>query len=61
MLGRQRISHHLRNRGGSAADRSQDKERKLDGVEKWRFVFVIEDLPVMFQFALLLLGCASSR
>jgi len=61
MLGKQWVNRYLRNRGGSAADKSRDRQRKLDGFEKWRFHLVIEGLPVMLQFALLLLGCALSR
>ena len=51
----------MRNHGGSAADKSRDRQRKLDGFEKWRFRLVIEILPIMLQLAVLLLGCALSR
>ena len=61
MLGRQWISRYLRNRGGSAADKSRDRQRKLDGLERWHFVLIVESLPVMLQFAVLSLGCALSR
>jgi len=61
MLGKQWINRYLRNRGGSAADKSRDRQRKLDGLEKWRFHLTIESLPVMLQLALLLLGCALPR
>ena len=61
MLGKQWVNRYLRNRGGSAADKSRDRQRKLDGFDKWHFHLVIESLPVMLQFALLLLGCALSR
>jgi len=61
MLGNQWVNRYLRNRGGSAADKSRDRQRKLDGFEKWHFHLAIESLPVMLQFALLLLGCALSR
>ena len=60
MLGKQWVSWYLRNRGGSAADKSRDRQRKLDGLESWYFHVVIESLPVMLQLALLLLGCALS-
>ena len=60
MLGKQWINHYLRNRGGSAADKSHDRQRKLDGLQRWHFDFAIESLPVMLQMALLLLGCALS-
>ena len=61
MLGKQWVNRYLRNRGGSAADKSRDRQRKLDGLKKWHFHLTIESLPVMLQFALLLLGCALSR
>ena len=61
MLGKQWVNRYLRNRGGSAADKSRDRQRKLDGLEKWHFHLAIESLPVMLQLALLLLGCALSR
>ena len=61
MLGKQWVNRYLRNRGGSAADKSRDRQRKLDGFERWHFRITIESLPVMLQFALLLLGCALSR
>ena len=60
MLGKQWINRYIRNRGGSAADKSRDRQRKLDGLEKWRFYLAIESLPILLQLALLLLGCALS-
>ena len=60
MLGKQWVNHYLRNHGGSAADKSRDRQRKLDGHEKWRFYLAIECLPVMLQFALFLFACAVS-
>jgi len=61
MLGKQWVNRYLRNHGGSAAEKSRDRQRKLDGFEKWHFRLVIESLPAMLQLALLLLGCALSR
>ena len=61
MLGKQWVNRYLRNRGGSAADKSRDRQQKLDGFVKWHFHLVIESLPVMLQLALLLFGCALSR
>ena len=58
MLGKQWVSRYLRKQGGSAVEKSRDRQRKLDGFKKWHFHLVIESLPVMLQFALLLLGCA---
>jgi len=42
MLGKQWVNRYLRNRGDSAADKSRDRQRKLDGFEKWRFHLAIE-------------------
>jgi len=61
MLGKQWVNRYLRNRGGSTADKSRDRQRKLDGFDKWHFHLIIESLPVMLQLALLLLGCALSQ
>jgi len=60
MLGKQWVNRYLRNRGGSAADKSRDRQRKLDGHKKWYFYVAIESLPMVLQFALLLFGCALS-
>ena len=61
MLGKQWVNRYIRNRGGSATNKSRDRQRKLDGLEKWYFHLTIESLPVILQFALLLLGCALAR
>ncbi|KAF9642358.1 hypothetical protein BDM02DRAFT_3273496, partial [Thelephora ganbajun] len=45
MLGKQWVSRYLRNHGGSVVDKSRDRQRKLDGLEKWRFRVTIESLP----------------
>ena len=59
-LGKQWINRYTRSDGGSTAEKSQDRQRKLDALRDWRFRLVVESLPVMLQFALLLLGCALS-
>ena len=46
---------------GSAIERSQNRQWKLDGINSWYFDHVMELLPLMLQAALLLLGCALSR
>ena len=61
MFGKQWINRYLRRHGGSAADKSRDRQKKIDGLEAWHFRLVIESLPVMLQVALLLLGCALSK
>ena len=60
MLGKQWVNRYIRSRGGSAADKSRDRQRKFDGLEKWHFRITVENLPVMLQLALLLLGLALS-
>ena len=61
MLGKQWVNRYLRNHGGSAAEKSRNRQQKLDGLQQWHFYLAIESLPVMLQLALLLLGCALSR
>jgi len=46
---------------GSTADRSRVRERKLSGIEAWKFNLVMESLPLILQCALVLLGFALSR
>ena len=62
MLGKQWLNEYdsidLR---GSAIERSQDRQRKLNGINAWYFDQVIGSLPVMLQASLLLLGCALSK
>jgi len=61
MLGKQWLNRYASNdMRGSAIERSQHRQRKLDGIVTWYFDHVLESLPLMLQFALLLLGCALS-
>ena len=60
-LGKQWVNRYIRNHGGSAAEKSRNRQRKLDGFEKCHFHLVIESLPIMLQLAVLLFGCALSR
>jgi hypothetical protein len=46
---------------GSAIERSQNRQRKLDGIVGWYFDSAMESLQLMLQVTLLLLGCALSR
>jgi len=52
MLGKQRLNRSVDMRG-STIERSQDRQRKLDGVIVWYFDHVMESLPLMLQAALL--------
>ena len=62
MLGKQWLNRYASvDMRGSAIERSQNRQRKLDGVVNWYFDYVMQSLPLMLQVALLLLGCALSR
>jgi hypothetical protein len=61
MLGKQWLNRYLRRAGGSMVDRCADRQRKIDGLERWPFRLFIESLPVMLQIALLLLSCGLSQ
>ena len=61
MLGKQWLNKYASiDMRGSAIERSQNRQRKLDGINTWYFDHVMEALPLMLQVALLLLGCALS-
>jgi len=62
MLGKQWINQYQSvDVRGSAIERGQNRQRKLDGIIAWYFDHVMQSLPLMLQAALLLLGCALSR
>jgi len=61
MLGKQWVNRYTRNKGGSTAERCGDRQRKLNGLYRWRFHVLMESLPVALQLALLLLGCGLSQ
>ena len=62
MLGKQWLNRYAStDKRGSTIERSQNRQRKLDGIVSWYFDYMMELLPLMLQFALLLLGCALSR
>ncbi|KAF9644089.1 hypothetical protein BDM02DRAFT_1228532 [Thelephora ganbajun] len=62
MLGKQWMNRYASiDMRGSAIERSQNCQRKLDGIVGWYFDHVMESLPLMLQIALLLLGCGLSR
>ena len=61
MLGKQWLNRYVStDMRGTAIERSQSRQRKLNGVVTWHFDHIMEALPLMLQFALLLLGCALS-
>lgn len=62
MLGKQWLNRYGSiDMQGSAIERSQDRQRKLDGIFRWHFDYVLECLPLMLQFPLFLIGCALVR
>jgi len=62
MLGKQWLNRYAStDLQGTAIERSQNRQRKLDGVVAWYFDQVMASLSLMLQVALLLLGCALSR
>ena len=62
MLGKQWLNRYAStDMRGSAIGRSQNRQRKLDGIVRWYFDYVMESLPLMLQAGLLLLCCALSR
>ena len=62
MLGKQWLNRYdSTDMRGTIAERSQNRQRKLDGIIVWYFDNVMESLPLMLQAALLLFGCALSR
>ena len=62
MLGKQRLNRYARVEvRGSVVDRSRHRQRKMNGMDTWRFDLVMECLPLMLQAALLLLGYALSN
>ena len=62
MLGKQWLNRYRQNETrGSTVDRSRVRERKLTGIETWKFHVVMESLPLILQCALVLLGSALSR
>ena len=61
MLGKQWLNRYASTElRGTTIERSQNRQRKLDGIVTWYFDYVMESLPLMLQIALLLLGCALS-
>ena len=59
MLGKQWLNRYAStDMRGTAIERSQNRQRKLNGIVSWYFEDVMESLPLMLQAALLLLGCA---
>ena len=61
VLGKQWILYYTRvTTWGNIADRGKEHQVKLVGLQKWGLHLIMEALPVMLQFALLLFGAALS-
>lgn len=54
------VNRYLWSYKASAADKSRDRQQKLDGSEEWHFDLVIKSTLVMLQLATLLLMSALS-
>ena len=62
MLGKQWLNRYMStDMRGTAIERGQNRQQKLNGIVTWYFDYVMESLPLMLQAALLLLGCALSQ
>ena len=59
VLGKQWILYYTRvTTWGNIVDRGRERQEKLAGLQKWGLQLIMESLPVMLQFALLLFGVA---
>ena len=59
VLGKQWILYYTQaTTWGNIADRGRERQAKLAGLQKWGLRLIMESLPVMLQFALLLFGVA---
>ena len=59
VLGKQWIHYYTRvSTWGNIVDRGRERQAKLLGLQKWGLQLILETLPVMLQFALLLFGIA---
>ena len=59
MLGKQWLNRYVStNMRGTAIERSQNRQHKLNGINTWYFEYVLGSLPLILQVSLLLLSCA---
>jgi len=59
VLGKQWILYYTRvTTWGNIVDRGKERQVKLVGLQKWGLHFIMNSLPVMLQFSLLLFGVA---
>lgn len=60
ILRKQWLNHYVPvDMQGSAVERSQHQQQKFNGITTWYFEHMMESLPIMLQFSLLLLDAHS--
>ncbi|KAJ7245450.1 hypothetical protein C8J57DRAFT_1141074, partial [Mycena rebaudengoi] len=61
VLGKQWLMHYDAAGGrGTLAERGLERQRKYDGLQRWKFTLVMEMFPLLLQLALLLFSAALS-
>ncbi|KAJ7081925.1 hypothetical protein C8R44DRAFT_894905 [Mycena epipterygia] len=60
VLGKQWLMYYSAADRGSMEQRGIARQRKLDGIRKWKFEEVMKTFPLLLQFALLLFAAALS-
>ncbi|KAJ7907947.1 hypothetical protein B0H13DRAFT_1517534, partial [Mycena leptocephala] len=61
VLGKQWLMHyHSVGQRGTIEERGLERQRKFDGLRRWKFDMVMQIFPLLIQFALLLFGAALS-
>ncbi|KAJ7269197.1 hypothetical protein C8J57DRAFT_1000814, partial [Mycena rebaudengoi] len=61
VLGKQWLMHYdAAGSRGTLAERGLERQRKYDGLQKWKFALVMEMFPLLLQLALLLFSAALS-
>jgi len=59
VLGKQWVQYFIRaTTWGNIVDRGKERQVKLTGLRKWGVLLILESLPIMLQFSLLLFGTA---
>ncbi|KAJ7244264.1 hypothetical protein C8J57DRAFT_979863, partial [Mycena rebaudengoi] len=59
VLGKQWLMHYdAAGSRGTLAERGLERQRKYDGLQKWKFTLVMEMFPLLLQLALLLFSAA---
>lgn len=61
LLAKQCLRNYSPHAGGSLVERCANRQRKFDGLEKWRFDLVLKSPVVMLLIALALLACGACQ